>query len=102
MLGSLIGDATAKQYLFSMSSDNSVVEMIDIENDFANFAWKTTNFFSMSNPINSYQYSLFEIGDTNNYIAVFIYSKVLFNLRDSRLELALSIKAIIEFLPKDF
>jgi hypothetical protein len=58
-----------------MSSDNSVVELIDIENDFANFAWKTTNFFSMSNPINSYQYSLFEIGDTNNYIAVFIESE---------------------------
>ena len=71
---SLIGDATAKQYLFSMSSDNSVVELIDIENDFTHFAWKTTNFFSISNPINSYQYSLFEIGDTNNYIAVFIES----------------------------
>ena len=69
---SLIDDGTAKQYLFSMSSDNSIVELFDIENDFTHFAWKTTNFLSISNPISSYQYALFEIGDTNNYISVFI------------------------------
>ena len=65
----------SKQYLFSMSSDDSLVELIDIEDNFSYFAWKGNNFFNLSYPIISYRYSLFEIKDTNTYISVFIASE---------------------------
>ena len=69
----LRGD-TSKEYLFSMSSQDSVVELIDIENDFTHFAWKTKNFFDLTNQIDSFQYALFEMGESE-YLAVFIQNE---------------------------
>ena len=62
---------TTKQYLFSMSSGNSLVELIDIENNLNYFAWSSTNFFNLDQPIFSYKLSLFEIDNSNIYITVF-------------------------------
>ena len=68
---SLIDDETkSKQYLFSMSSDYLLTELIDIENDFSYYAWSSGTFFDYTAPW-GYQYSLFEIGNTNTYITVF-------------------------------
>ena len=62
----LKGDTTRqKHYLFSMSSFYSLAELIDI-NDSDNFnyyAWNSINFFSLTRPIFSYIYSLYEIGN---------------------------------------
>ena len=62
-----------KQYFFSMSTYHSLVELFDIEN-FTYYAWNTLKFFELARPIFSYEYSLFEINNTNNYIAAFIES----------------------------
>ena len=73
----LKGDTTRqKHYLFSMSSFYSLAELIDI-NDSDNFnyyAWNSLNFFSLTRPIFSYIYSLYEIGNSGYYIAAFIES----------------------------
>ena len=74
---SLKNDETkSKQYLFSMSSYKSLVELIDIDDgDNLNYyAWDTLKFFSLNRPIFSLEYSLFEIGDTNTFIVAFIES----------------------------
>ena len=74
---SLNNDTTkSKQYLFSMSSYKSLTELIDIDNpeSINYYAWNTVNFFELKLPIFSLEYSLFEIGDNNTYIAAFIES----------------------------
>ena len=64
-----------KQYLFSMSSYKSATELFDLENDnITYYAWNTINFFGFDKQIFSYEYSLFEIEDTNTYIAVVVES----------------------------
>ena len=63
----------SKQYFFSMSSYHSLVELIDMDS-FTYHAWDTLNFFGLSRPIFSYEYALFEIYETNTYIAAFIES----------------------------
>ena len=65
-----------KQYLFSMSSYHSLVELIDLddEDNFNYLAWDTKNFFSLDRSIFSLEFSLFEIGDSNTYITAFIES----------------------------
>lgn len=65
-----------KEYMFSMSSFYSVAELIDIDDrdNFNLFTWNMTKFIDISRPIFSYEYSLFEIGNTNKYIAAFIES----------------------------
>ena len=65
-----------KQYLFSMSSYYSLVELIDFDNSASPnyYAWSTLTFFDLQRPIFSFEFSLFEIGDTNTYIATFIES----------------------------
>ena len=63
---SLSDDTTkSKQYLFSMSSKYSLVELIDIENNLTYYAWNSTNFFGLTLPIFSYKFSLFEIDNSN-------------------------------------
>ena len=73
---SLSTDSTKqKQYLFSMSTYYSLAELIDIESDdFTYYAWNMTKFFGLSRPIFSYEYSLFEIENTNTYVTAFIES----------------------------
>ena len=61
----------SKQYLFIMSSGDSLVELIDIENNLEYFAWSSTNFFNLDKPIFSYKFPLFEIDNSNTYITVF-------------------------------
>jgi len=69
---SLSDDTTkSKQYLFSMSSKYSLVELIDIENNLTYYAWNSTNFFGLTLPIFSYKFSLFEIDNSNTYITFF-------------------------------
>ena len=63
----------SKQYLFSMSSFHSLTELHDIEND-QYFAWNTTYFFGLEKQIFSYEYSLFEIQNTNTYIIAVVES----------------------------
>ena len=60
-----------KQYLLSMTSNNGSIELIDIENNFELFAWDAKYFFNLTLPIYSYEYSLFELEEYNNYISVF-------------------------------
>ena len=73
---SLSGDTTkSKQYLFSMSSKYSLVELIDVENNLTYYAWNSTNFFGLTLPIFSYKFSLFEIDNSNTYITFFSESK---------------------------
>ena len=77
LFASLIGDSSKnKQYLFSISSYYSLVEMIDIDDpeDIQYHAWETMKFFSLTRPIFSLEFSLFEIGETKTYIAAFIES----------------------------
>ena len=54
-----------------MSSGNSLVELIDIENNFEYFAWDSKNFFNLNKPIFSYRFPLFEIENSNTYITLF-------------------------------
>ena len=64
-----------KQYLFSMSSYKSATALFDLENEnITYYAWNTINFFGFDKQIFSYEYSLFEIEDTNTYIAVVVES----------------------------
>ena len=71
---SLSSDASkSKQYLFSMSTYYALAELIDIENNLKYYAWNVTDFFGLTRPIFSYEYSLFELSD-NIYIAAFIES----------------------------
>ena len=73
----LNGDTTRqKPYLFSMSSFHSLAELIDItdSDNFNYYAWNSLNFFSLTRPIFSYIYSLYEIGNSGYYIAAFIES----------------------------
>ena len=75
ILVSLDGDNTNKQYLFSVSAFHSLVELIDFESDnFNYYSWYMENFFVLTRPIFSYEYSLFEIGNTKTYILAFIES----------------------------
>ena len=67
-----------KQYLFSMSSFHSLVELHDIEND-EYYAWDTVKFFGFDQDIFSYEYSLFEIENTNTYIIAVVESGGLVN-----------------------
>ena len=70
---SLTGDTTkSKQYLFSMSAGYSLVELIDLENNFTYFAWNSTNFFGLTKPIFSFEYPLFELEDSNYFITAFM------------------------------
>ena len=65
------------QYLFSMSSYKSLVELIKLNNvnDIDSYyAWNTLTFFNLSLPIFSFEFSLFEIGNSNTYIAAFVES----------------------------
>ena len=74
---SLSGDSSkTKQYLFSMSSFYSLVELIDIDNpESINYhSWDPIKFFDMSRPIFSLEFSLFEIENTNTFIVAFIES----------------------------
>ena len=63
----------SKQYLFSMSSFDSVVELHDIEND-KYYAWNTLKFFGLKGRIFSYEYSLFEIQNNNTYVIAVVES----------------------------
>ena len=70
---SLTDDTTkSKQYLFSMSAGYSLVELIDIENNFTYFTWNSTNFFDLTKPIFSFEYPLFELEDSNTFITAFM------------------------------
>ena len=60
-----------KEYLFSYSCYESLVEIIDVENNI-NYGMYVKNFFGISEVLYSYDFSLFEIGNSNEYIAVFI------------------------------
>ena len=65
------------QYLFSMSSYKSLVELIKLNNvnDIDSYyAWNTLTYFNLSLPIFSFEFSLFEIGNSNTYIAAFVES----------------------------
>ena len=69
---SLINDTEkSKQYLFSMTSSKGLVELIDIENNFEYHAWDSLKFFNLTSSIYSYEYSLFELGESNTYITTF-------------------------------
>ena len=73
----LNGDTTRqKPYLFSMSSFHSLAELIDItdSDNFKYYAWNSLKFFDLNRPIFSFQYSLYEIGNSRYYIAAFIES----------------------------
>ena len=59
------------EYLFSYSCGESLVEIIDVENNI-NYGMYVKNFFGISEVLYSYDFSLFEIGNSNEYIAVFI------------------------------
>ena len=65
-----------KQYLFSMSSYKSLVELLDVDDgdNITYYAWNTVNFLGLTRPIFSLEYSLFEIGNNNIYITAFIES----------------------------
>jgi hypothetical protein len=65
-----------KQYLFSMSSYKSLVELIDVDtgDDLNYLAWDTLKFFNIDRPIFSLEYSLFELGQSNTYITAYIES----------------------------
>ena len=65
-----------KQYLFSMSTYYSLVELIDIEDreNFNFLLWNVTKFFNLKRTIFSLEFSLFEIGNSNTYITAFIES----------------------------
>ena len=70
-----VDDNTNKQYLFSVSTFHSLVELINFESDnFNYYAWYMEKFFNLTRPIFSYEYSLFEIGNTKTYILAFIES----------------------------
>ena len=62
-----------KQYLFSMSSYFSLVELIDIDDryNFSYFSWNVTKYFQLKQPIFTFEYSLFEIGNDRTYIVAF-------------------------------
>ena len=69
---SLINDTEkSKQYLFSMTSSKGLVELIDIDNNFEYHAWDSLKFFNLTSSIYSYEYSLFELGESNTYITTF-------------------------------
>ena len=65
-----------KQYLFSMSSFYSVSELIDIDDveNLTYFILDTIKFFDINRKIFSYEYSLFEIENSNTSISAFIES----------------------------
>ena len=74
---SMKSDTTKKkQYLFSVSSFYSLVELIDVDDPTRNdyYAWEIRKFFGMTLPIFSTEFSLFEIGNTNTFIIAFIES----------------------------
>lgn len=66
------------EYLFSVSSYNSVVELHKLTNQFdGNIIWTAKNFFGFSEEyIYSYEFSLFEIKSESTYIIVFIPRKL--------------------------
>ena len=66
--------AKSKQYLFSMSSYNSVTEIIDIEDNLTYYAWDSVKFWDLNRPIFSYEYSLVEIENSNIFFSAFIES----------------------------
>ena len=77
LLVSLYNDIEkTKQYLFSMSTYYSVVELIDIEDreNFNFLLWNITKFFNLRRSIFSLEFSLFEIDQNNTYITAFIES----------------------------
>ena len=63
--------AKTKQYLFSMTSFNGLVELIDIENNFDYHSWNNINFFELNSTIFSFEYLLFELEESNTYITAF-------------------------------
>ena len=65
-----------KEYLFSLSSYYSLVELIDIDDreNLSYYSWNISKFFGLTRPIFSYEFSLFEIENTNTYILAFIES----------------------------
>ena len=73
-----IDTSKSKQYLFSMSTFYSLVEMHDIEND-NYYTWDTVKFFGFEKQIFSYEYSLFEIQNTNTYIIAVVESAGVIN-----------------------
>ena len=77
LLVSLYNDTEkTKQYLFSMSTYYSVVELIDIDDreNFNFLLWNITKFFNLRRSIFSLEFSLFEIDKNNTYITAFIES----------------------------
>ena len=75
ILVSLDGDSTNKEYLFSVSTYYSLAELIKFDSDdFTYYAWNMTKFFGLTRPIFSYEYSLFEIGNSKTYVLAFIES----------------------------
>ena len=66
------------EYLFSVSSYHSVVELHKSTNQFdENYIWTAKNFFGFSEDyIYSYEFSLFEINSESTYIIVFIPRKL--------------------------
>ena len=68
-----LGNDNDNEYLFSVSSYDSVVELHNITNENNNHnTWFTTNFFNLSANIHSFEYSLFEIKDESTYIIAFV------------------------------
>ena len=53
---------------------NDGIELIDFENGFNYLTWNMSKFFSLTRPIFSYEFSLFEIGTSKTYISAFIES----------------------------
>ena len=69
-----LGNDVDNEYLLSVSSYDSVVELHNITNDNNNnhHTWVTTFFFNLSANIHSFEYSLFEIKNESTYILAFI------------------------------
>ena len=69
-----LGNDVDNEYLLSVSSYDSVVELHNITNDNNNnhHTWVTTFFFNLSSNIHSFEYSLFEIKNESTYILAFI------------------------------
>lgn len=63
-----------KQYLINLSRSTGFLEVIDVENNI-NYGRDVKYFFDISNEIFSYQFSLFEIENSNKYIAVFFVER---------------------------
>ena len=65
-----------KEYLFVMSSYQSLVELIDVDDreNLTNYSWEVRKFFNLTRTIFSLEYTLFELDNTNTFIAAFIES----------------------------